>query len=73
MLITQVQRAASLVIVQDDKVSDYIPDLKGSVYDTVPIKQLMTKQGGNQEAKRLAFYKQVRNGEVEELLNGAET
>ena len=30
----------------DDKVSDYIPDLKGSVYDTVTIKQLMTMTSG---------------------------
>ena len=30
----------------DDKVSDYIPDLKGSVYDDVTIKQLLTMTSG---------------------------
>ena len=30
----------------DDKVSDYIPDLKGSVYDNVTIKQLLTMTSG---------------------------
>ena len=30
----------------DDKVSDYIPDLKGSVYDDVSIKQLLTMTSG---------------------------
>lgn len=30
----------------DDKVSDYIPDLKGSAYDDVTIKQLMTMTSG---------------------------
>ena len=30
----------------DDKVSDYIPDLKGSVYDEVTIKQLLTMTSG---------------------------
>jgi CubicO group peptidase (beta-lactamase class C family) len=30
----------------DDKVSDYIPDLRGSVYDNVSIKQLMTMTSG---------------------------
>lgn len=30
----------------DDNVSTYIPDLKGSVYDTVTIKQLMTMTSG---------------------------
>jgi len=30
----------------DDKVSDYIPDLKGSVYDNVSIKQLLTMTSG---------------------------
>lgn len=30
----------------DDKVSDYIPDLVGSVYDNVTIKQLMTMTSG---------------------------
>jgi len=32
----------------DDKVSDYIPDLKGSVYDDVSIKQLLTMTSGVQ-------------------------
>jgi len=32
----------------DDKVSDYIPDLKGSVYDDVTIKQLLTMTSGVQ-------------------------
>ena len=30
----------------DDKVSDYIPDLKGSVYDDVTIRQLLTMTSG---------------------------
>jgi CubicO group peptidase (beta-lactamase class C family) len=30
----------------DDKVSDYIPDLKGSVYDDVSVKQLLTMTSG---------------------------
>jgi len=30
----------------DDKVSDYIPDLKGSVYDDVSIRQLLTMTSG---------------------------
>ena len=30
----------------DDKVSDYIPDLKGSVYDDVTVKQLLTMTSG---------------------------
>jgi CubicO group peptidase (beta-lactamase class C family) len=30
----------------DDKVSDYIPDLKGSVYDNVTIKQMLTMTSG---------------------------
>jgi CubicO group peptidase (beta-lactamase class C family) len=30
----------------DDKVSDYIPDLRGSVYDDVTIKQLLTMTSG---------------------------
>lgn len=30
----------------DDKVSDYIPDLKGSVYDNVTIRQLLTMTSG---------------------------
>ena len=30
----------------DDKVSDYIPDLKGSVYDDVTIKQMLTMTSG---------------------------
>ncbi len=30
----------------DDRVSDYIPDLKGSVYDEVSIKQLLTMTSG---------------------------
>ena len=30
----------------NDKVSDYIPDLKGSVYDDVTIKQLLTMTSG---------------------------
>ena len=30
----------------DDKVSDYIPDLRGSVYDNVTIEQLMTMTSG---------------------------
>ena len=30
----------------EDKVSDYIPDLKGSVYDNVTIKQLLTMTSG---------------------------
>ena len=30
----------------DDKVSDYIPDLRGSVYDNVTIKQLLTMTSG---------------------------
>lgn len=30
----------------DDKVSDYIPDLRGSAYDNVSIKQLMTMTSG---------------------------
>ncbi|CAA0118151.1 6-aminohexanoate-dimer hydrolase [Halioglobus japonicus] len=30
----------------DDKVSDYIPDLKGSVYDNVSIEQLLTMTSG---------------------------
>ncbi len=30
----------------DDKISDYIPDLKGSVYDNVTIKQLLTMTSG---------------------------
>lgn len=30
----------------DDKVSDYIPDMKGSVYDDVSIKQLLTMTSG---------------------------
>ena len=30
----------------DEMVSDYVPDLKGSVYDTVTIKQLMTMTSG---------------------------
>ncbi|MFZ5571064.1 MAG: serine hydrolase domain-containing protein [Thermodesulfobacteriota bacterium] len=30
----------------DDKVSDYIPDLKGSVYDEVTIRQLLTMTSG---------------------------
>lgn len=32
----------------DDRVSDYIPDLKGSVYDDVTIKQLLTMTSGVQ-------------------------
>ena len=34
----------------DDKVSDYIPDLKGSVYDDVTIKQLLTMTSGCRSA-----------------------